>query len=223
VGYAVPTDPAAYYEARWGYVAEPTAEPVERRSWVRSASVALATAIVVAALGFPLGRLWFALSPQLTIKASGNEFFYTDIYGSQWAAWESLYVIISIATGIIVAILSWVLLRRFRGPFMAVGLGLGSAAAGWFIWRVGRAVGRSSFEYAIRHPVNGETLKAPIDLRIQRHGLWHGFLPYIGGNLTYMAIAALATYCLIAGFSTRSDLNVPRKRAAATAVPTSVN
>ncbi len=213
--YAVPTDPAAYYQARWGLIAdaEPPV-PVDRPSWGRTALVALATAVVIAALGFPLARLWYAVSPKLTIQASGGAFYYTDIYGSQWAAWESLYVVISVATGILVAILSWILLRRFRGPLMAVALALGCGLSGWIIWRSGRAIGRAKVIEEIKHPKDGAVITTPIDLRIQRNGLWHGFLPWIGGNLTYMAIAALLTYCLIAGFSLRGDLNIGRNRPA---------
>jgi hypothetical protein len=210
--YAVPTDPAAYYQARWGVIADAEPVPADRPSWGRTALVALATAVVIAALGFPLARLWYAVSPKLTIQASGGAFYYTDIYGSQWAAWESLYVVISVATGIVVAILSWILLRRFRGPLMAVALALGCGLSGWIIWRSGRAIGRAKVIEAIKHPKDGAVITTPIDLRIQRNGLWHGFLPWIGGNLTYMAIAALLTYCLIAGFSLRGDLNVGRKR-----------
>jgi hypothetical protein len=212
--YAVPTDPAAYYRARWGLIADAEPVPAVRPGWRRTVLVALATAVVIAALGFPLARLWYAVSPKLTIQASGGAFYYTDIYGSQWAAWESLYVVISAATGILVAILSWVLLRRFRGPLMAVALALGCGLSGWIIWRSGRAIGRAKVIEEIKHPKDGAVITTPIDLRIQRNGLWHGFLPWIGGNLTYMAIAALITYCLIAGFSLRGDLNVGRKRTA---------
>ncbi len=213
--YQVPSDPAAYYQARWGQQTgseQAAGMPPPSRSWLRDGLVALATGVVIALLGFPLAWLWHAISPVLTVKASGGAFYYTDIYSSQWAAWESLYVVISIATGIAVAILSWILLRRFRGPLMAIALALGGGTAGWIIWRVGRAIGRADFDYALRHPVNGEVIKVPIDLRIQRNGLWHGVVPWIGGNLTYLAIAAVATYCVIAGFTIRGDLDAAKSR-----------
>ena len=49
----------------------------------------------------------------------------------------------------------------------------------------------------------------PPDLRIKQAGnigLWHGWLPYLSGVLLYLAIAAIATYLLIASFTANPTL-----------------
>jgi hypothetical protein len=171
----------------------------------------LATGVVIAALGFPLGWLWSSISPWLPVQVSNGALFYAEPEGNQSAAQESWYVLISIGAGVILAILVWVLLRRFRGPLMMVALALGGLASGWIMWRFGRSIGRAHARDVARSAADGATIKIPVDIRIQRNGLWHGFLPYVAGSLVYLAIAAIAVYAIIAGFTSYPDL-IGRKR-----------
>lgn len=207
--YAYPRDAEAYYHAMWAAQAA-APQRAAGPGWGLRALVGVATAIVVAALGFPLGWLWSSVSPWLPATFSGGSLYYSDPEGDQSAAQESIYVLISVGAGILLAILAWLILRKFRGPIMVAALALGGCFAGWIMWRFGRSVGRDHARELVSAAKDGTNIKLPVDIRIERNGLWHGFIPYIAGDLVYLAIAAVAVYCLIAGFTAYADL-VPRR------------
>jgi len=186
--------------------------------------VAAGVAVVVALLGFPLGWLWSSVAPWLPVRVSGNELFYAEPEGEQRAAAEGWFIVLSIGAGIVVALVVWFALRRFRGSLTIAGLAIGSTIAGWLAWRFGHNIGRSTANNLARHAKDGTLLKFPPDLRIKpvgNIGQWHG-LPYLGGVLLYFAVAAVATYVLIVGFSSSSSLSLRRHRETPAPVATPV-
>jgi hypothetical protein len=182
--------------------------PVRGSGWLARVIAAISTAVVVAALGFPLGWLWASMAPRLPTVANGGNLYYVDPMGKQSAGAESWYAIIAIAAGVIIGVLAWVVLRRVRGPLILIALALGGGAAGWIMWRFGRTFGTNRDEAVAlaRSLPDGTRVNVSPDIRIQRNGLWHGFLPYIAGNLVYLAIAAVAAYAIIAGFTSHPNL-----------------
>jgi hypothetical protein len=221
-GWTVPAYQTGYLPASteeqvrqaWAAHGDPAAkEP--REPWWRSALVALGLAAVVAALGFPLGWLWSSISPWLPVQLSGGQAYYADPEGEQLAAQESWFMIITVAAGIILAVIVWFVLRRFRGAWTVLGLGIGSLVCGWLAWRFGHNIGRGHALDLIRHGKDGSIIKFPPNLRIKSGNniaFWH-HIPYIGGDLVYMAVAAVAVYLLIAGFSASPSLGVHRRSA----------
>ena len=57
----------------------------------------------------------------------------------------------------------------------------------------------------------GTHFQLPVNLRVQQVGLWHGWLPYARGDVLFLAIAAVLSYALLAGFSAYPSLRPPRK------------
>jgi hypothetical protein len=179
--------------------------------------VALGTGLVIAALGFPLGWLWNTIVPRVPGVRQGNELLYADPYGEQRAAQESWFILLSIGAGIVLAILCWNFLRRFRGAAMAIALGLGGTVAGWLMWRFGHTIGLAHARAVEQAAKDGQIVLIPPDLRIKQKGdlaFWH-HLPYISGDLLYLGIAALATYLLFAAFAASPSLASRRLRRAA--------
>jgi hypothetical protein len=118
-----------------------------------------------------------------------------------------VYLFGSALAGIILAIAAWLAWKRYRGPIMIAGLALGAWISGWLVYRVGRDVGRAAADRLSAPTDKSIHFKAPVQLRVQSHGLWHGVVPYTSGVLLTMAITAVATYIVMAGFSNSPHLH----------------
>ena len=75
---------------------------------------------------------------------------------------------------------------------------------------MGHHLGRAHAEYLANHAPIGTAFSVPPNLRAQQLGLWHGWLPYARGDVLAMAIAAVVTYFLLAGFSSDPYLRAGR-------------
>lgn len=183
------------------------------RLWVKGV-VGVATAGVITLLGFPLGWLWSALAPGLPVVINDQrQLLLNDVEGEQRAAAEGTYILLTVGAGMVLAILAWILLRRFRGLPVAVALAVGGAGMGWLAWRFGHTIGLSHALALARTAPVGTVFTIPPDLRIKQPGAvawWHGAIPYITGDLLYAGIAALLVYLLCVGFSASPTL-LPRK------------
>src|SRR5215475_9505166 len=112
---------------------------------------ALAVAVVVAALGFPLGALWSALAPWLPAVQQDSGPVYADPEGEQLIAAEGWYLFITVLAGIALAVLVWVLLRRYRGVALGVALAAGAVAAGILTYWTGHHIGLAHARYLAEH------------------------------------------------------------------------
>jgi hypothetical protein len=175
--------------------------PKARRRWLGPV-VAFAVAVVVAALGFPLGALWSAIGPHIPALMTDQGPVYADPEGEQSVAGEGTYVFLTLGAGIVLAILVWVLLRRHRGVAALLGLAAGGVGAGVVMLWFGHAIGQRTA------PV-GTTFPAAVRLRVAHVGLWHHWLPYARGDVLFLALAAVLMYVLLAGFSAYPSLRPP--------------
>jgi hypothetical protein len=187
-------------------------EPVARnRSWVPEALVGLAVAVVVTGLGAGLGWLWATIAPHATKVMLGDGPVYARPTDERVVADEGWYVFLTIGAGIVVAILAWVLLRRFRGPAVVLGLAAGGTGAGLLAYVTGHRIGFVHADHLLQHAPYGTLITLPVDLRAQQVGLWHGFVPYVRGDVLCLAITAVLVYLLLAGFSPYPSLRPPRE------------
>jgi len=180
----------------------PAAEPAGGGGLRPAVVVALAVAVGVGLLGFPLGALWNLLAPHIPAVMTDEGPVYADPNGEQPIGVEGTYVFITLGTGIVLAILAWALLRRYRGVAVLLGLAVGGVGGGWLTWWYGHSLGRTSAPVGTRFP-------APVNLRVKEIGLWHHWLPYVRGDLLFLAFAAILTYVLLAGFSPYPSLRKP--------------
>jgi hypothetical protein len=178
----------------------------------RELLVALGAAIVVAALGFPLGWLWSAVAPWTPVLMTTGGPVYAQPEQEQMIADEGWYVFITIGAGILVAVLAWVLLRRYRGVPMVLALALGAIGGGVLTWWFGHSIGLDHYRYIYQHAAAGTTFTRPVDLRVKQVGWWHGWLPYARGDVLLFAVGAAVAYVLLAGFSAYPSLRGTREQ-----------
>jgi hypothetical protein len=191
-----------YQAGGWGSDAE-AAEPTRVGREVAFAALA---AVAIAVLGLGLGLLWSAVAPQVPAVRVADGAVLAQPEQEQMIADEGWYLIITVLAGIAVAALAWVLLRRYRGAVVLLGVAVGAVAAGLLAFWLGHNLGLAHARDLAAHSAVGTTFSIPPNLRVQQTGLWHGWLPYAKGDVLAMAIASVVTYILLAGFSSRPDL-----------------
>jgi hypothetical protein len=181
--------------------------PVPARAIARrGVPLAAAVAVLIAALGVPLGYLWSLIGPRVPIVMSDQGPLYAAPEQEQMIGGEAWYVIITGVAGILFAVLAWYLLRRVRGAVQLLGLAAGAIGSGVLSAWFGRQLGRAQFLWLLKHAAPGRTFQAPVVLRVAKVGLWHGFLPYARGDVLTMAFAAIITYLVLAFLATSSSL-----------------
>jgi len=204
-------DPAVAESARW-----PVAASLRQR-WAMGGAVL----VVVALLGFPLGWLWSSVAPWIPVQVVGNDLYLADPEGEQIAGAEVWFMLLSFGAGILLAVIAWFALRRYRGGIIAAALAVGGSVTGWLAWRFGHNLGRGHVLAEARHAKNGAFLRFPPNLRIKTTGdvaHWHG-IPYVGGDVLFVGIAALAVYLLLVLVSVSPSLGLRRRPAHAGGAP----
>jgi len=182
---------------------DPAGPPPPRVSLWAELSVGLAVLVVVGLLGFPLGWLWQRIAPHTPAVREVDGAYLTAPEAEHRIADEGWYLVLTVGLGLILAIAAWILLRRFRGPVVALGLTLGALACGIITWKFGHRFGYAEARAIIDAPTwTGSTnFTLPVDLRAAKIGLWRGILPYAKGDVLAMAITVVLVYILLAGFS----------------------
>lgn len=193
-------------------IADGPVEP-ERASRLSEALLAVAVAALITALGFPLGWLWSAAAPWIPALKVPRGAVLAQPEQEQIIADEGWYLLITVVAGLLLAVLAWTLLRRYRGVFMVLGLAVGGVLGGVITLKFGHHIGFHHFENLAAHAPNGTQFLAPVNLRVQQTGLWHDWLPYARGDVLALAIAATALYVLLAGFSAHPSLRGPDRQA----------
>jgi hypothetical protein len=186
--------PYSFEQSGWA----PDAPP--RRPWKRTVLVAVLTALVVAALGAPLGLLWHFLSPTVPlIDAGQNGIVVNDPSPEEYIASEGWFTLLGFGFGLVVAIVAWMVLRRHRGPALVLGVTVGALGAAGVAWQLGRQIGLGAYERWRDTATSGATYHAPPDLHAH-------------GTLLVPAFAAVIVLTLLAGWSNDPELDQPGAR-----------
>jgi hypothetical protein len=194
----------------WQPYLSPVTPPVQQGRLLVEVLVALVAGAVVAALGFPLGLLWSVLAPHAPALMTTEGAVYAEPEAEYLVGAEGWYVFLTLGTGIVVAVLAWALLRRYRGVPVLLALGLGGVGAGVLAFWYGHKQGYAHAKDLVAHAAPGTHFSLPVNLRVGSFGLWHHWLPYARGDVLFLAIAAVLVYVLLAGFSPYPSLRRPR-------------
>ena len=194
LAHPIGPEPAAEdgFGARWWGMAA-----ASHRPWKRTALVAVLCAVVVLALGAPLGLLWAWLAPSVPVVDIGDSIVVNDPSPEQYIAADGWYTLLGLGFGLLVAAVAWLLLRRDRGPFLLLGVVAGTLGAGYYIapW-IGEMIGRSGYEHWRDIATRGATYMAPPEV-------------HSTGPKLVSAFAAAIVLTLLAGWSNDPDLDQP--------------
>jgi hypothetical protein len=196
-----PGDPGeAGYQPPW-------TPPIEvRREWWREPLAALLVAAAVSAVGAPVGLLWAAVTPRVEIIMSASGPTLADSEPEQYVAGDGWFVFLTVAAGVLLAVLVWLLVRRYRGPVMLVALAVGSVASAVIAAWVGHRIGLSQYQSLLKHATVGQHFRRPVNVATKDVGLWFGFLPRTQGAVLFQAAASVTLYTLLAGFHRAASL-----------------
>jgi hypothetical protein len=153
--------------------------------------------------------VWQLIAPRVGVIRVAEGFVYADAEPEQAVAADVWFGFLGIGAGVVITLLAWVLLRRYRGVAMLVGLVLGSLAGAWLAWWLGVRLGAAQFDAVRTTAAIGERVNAPLELRLthlDRSQLWP---PKVTGVATAQAFAAAITYTMLAGFSAYPSLRGP--------------
>jgi hypothetical protein len=190
---------------------DPESVPAPTRDRGRRTEVLLAAivAVVLAALGLPLGLLWRALAPRVEFVMTEQGPTPLQQEPEGFVADDGWYVLITLAAGVLAAILVWLLLRRQRGPLVLVGLVVGSIAGGVLTLWLGHHIGYAHYRDLIATAPVGTHIFRPPDVRSAEVGLWFGVLPKVQGTVLLQAVGAATAYMMLASFHVEPDLRRP--------------
>ncbi|MEH1099305.1 DUF2567 domain-containing protein [Micromonospora sp. CPCC 205561] len=181
-----------------GYPAVP-AEPDLPRG--RAVRLALLVVLAASVLGVPLGLLWAVLAPDTPVLKVADGAVYAEPQPEQPIAADGWFSLLGLGFGVLVALASWFLLRRVRGPVGLLAAVLGGFGAALVAWQAGRRVGLAGYERLLETAATGRAFGKPADLRAGGIDWWLGVLPVPHGNLLLAAFGAAVTYTLLAGWS----------------------
>ncbi len=201
----------AGYEHLGPMVGTPQPVPAEPGEGRRDLIAAILVAIVVAAAGLLVGLLWLKLAPRIEVIKVAEGFQYADSEPEQAVAADGWFGFLGLCVGLVVAVLAWVALRRYRGIAVMVGLVVGSLVGAWLAWWLAVRLGIAEFDAARSVAPIGARLDAPLALRLtdlDRRALWP---PKITGVVAAQALMAAATYTTLAGFSSHTSLRRQKK------------
>jgi hypothetical protein len=168
-----------------------------RRPWRRTVAVVALTVVPIAVLGAPLGLLWQWLAPTVPVfRTQAGDVVINDPSPEQFVAADGWFSIVGLGFGVLVAIATWMTLRRDRGPALLLGTVLGTLAAAPVAWQVGRRIGLSAYRSWQDTAAAGASFDRPPDLHTM-------------ATLLVPAFAAVIVCTLLAGWSNDPDLELP--------------
>jgi hypothetical protein len=149
-------------------------------------------AVVVAALGVPVGLLWAALGPRAPVLVTADGAVSAENAPEAFVGADGTFGALGIGAGFLIgaALYLW---RRGRGPWMAVGLAVGSLAGAFLASKVGHLVGLGAYQELLAAEPTGRVVERPVGLRA--HGM-----------LFLQPLVAVVVYVLAAGWSRFGDL-----------------
>jgi hypothetical protein len=214
-------DPLDWAQDGYGYTHSDRA--AARRSRRRTGIAALLVALGVSALGGVMGWVWAEVTPRLQVIKGDKGFLYADAEPEQPIAADGWFLLLGLGLGIALALLAWIVLRRYRGVAMLSGLTVGSFLGAIFALWVGYKISSAQFTPAAAAAPVGAQLNAPImahitdlsarDLNADAPAALWGWPPRPNGVVAIQAWTVAVVYTVLAGFSIYPDLGRRRRPA----------
>jgi len=199
-------------EPEYVWVPEPTPEP---RRPVLVTLQALAV-LLAGVLGFPLGLLWQQIASNVPVLIVADGAVYNDSQPEQFMSGDGWFVVLGLAFGVLLTVVTWALFRRLRGPVLLVLLAVAGTVAAVIAWKFGRQLGLDAYLRELHTASAGTELGKPNDLRIETLRWWP---PAIEGVLLLPALGSTLTVTLLAAWSRWPSLRAPRSAGTPEAVP----
>ncbi len=129
-----------------------------------AARMAAAVTVGLALLGVPLGLLWSALAPraQAVVQAGGVQL--VDPNTKAFVAADGIFLLLTVAAGILGAVVALVLGGARHGVATTVALTVGGLLAAYVAWRVGHRIGLPQLRRVVAGP-RSTTTRLDLDLR----------------------------------------------------------
>jgi hypothetical protein len=148
---------------------------------------AAATTAGVAVLGLPLGLVWSVLAPRarVVVSAAGSDL--ADPNTKAFIAADGTFLLLTVAAGVLCAVLTLLLGGRRHGVATAIGLTAGGLVGSYVAWRVGHRIGLAEFRHALHGPPGTSASLTP---SLRAKGVLVGWA--LAGVLTVLALAVQA-------------------------------
>jgi len=195
----------AHYEATGWPEGQPEPEPEPARPVL--VTLQAAAVVLAGVLGFPLGLLWQHLAPNVPVLIVSDGAVYNDPQPEQFMAGDGWFSVLGLAFGVVLAVLTWLLFRRLRGPQLLALLAVSGTVAAVIAWKYGREVGLDAYLRDLHTSAAGTELGKPNDVRVEEVRWWP---PAIQGVLLLPALGSTLTVTLLAAWSRWPSLRRPR-------------
>jgi hypothetical protein len=172
-----------------------------RRRHLVEVFVSLAIGVVVAGLGAPVGWLWHVAAPRVELVQTDYGVYPVQPEPEGYIADDGWFLGLTLAVGIVVAVVAWFVFRRYRGWIMLLAITAGSIGGSVVAGQIGGHIGLSAYLNLAQHAPSGTHIFRPPRLRSGSWGLWWGFVPKVEGVVLAQALIAAALYTAFAGFS----------------------
>jgi hypothetical protein len=136
---------------RFGTAAPP--RPPGTPLW-HDARAGLLTIAVTVLVGAPVGLLWAALAPRVTIEVIGEDVQVLESSSDGFIAVDAWFFAAVVVAGLVGGTVAW-WLGAAHGPGVVLGLAVGGLAAAWIASRVGGEVDRAAVRSFVESGVQG--------------------------------------------------------------------
>lgn len=159
-----------------------------RRRWAafrRPYAVGAMTAVALTVLGVPTGAVWSAIAPRARLIAvAPGQAMPADPETTAYIAADGRFAMLTMAVGVVAAIVAYALAGRRHGTAAAVGLAVGGVLGSLAAWQTGRLPSLGGYRHALHAAGVGDHLTGPLTLHAR-------------GVLVLGALAAVAAFGLI--------------------------
>ena len=114
----------------------------------------LLTVAVTVLVGAPVGLLWAALAPHVTVEVTGDDVQVLDTYRDGFIAVDAWFLAAVVVAGLVGGVLTW-WLGAAHGPAVVLALAVGGLAAAWISGRVGGLVDHLTVRQILASGVQG--------------------------------------------------------------------
>ncbi|WP_026929364.1 hypothetical protein [Glycomyces tenuis] len=199
-------------------VAEPS--PQDRpadRTLGRDLLAAGALAVLLTALGFPFAMLWQVITPRVEYVTVEGGWYSVETYPDGYVQADLYFSGMGLLLGVIAAIVAWYAMRGRRGPTVLLGLVVGSIGCQVLAWRIGAAEWDAFWTAVAAAPPGMHMWRPPsvLFVALDPAAAWDALKvghvttaleSFQLGALGVMALAAVFTYTVCAGWSRRPSL-----------------